>query len=268
MTESVRKPFLTSYWCALGILAVAFSGCGTTTQRSGIEQLLLSDAVDMAVEQLDMSVFNGKEVFLDVSYLPQNQKDKQDAVGANYVASSIRQQLAASGALLTTTRDEAEIIVEPRLGALGANGNELVYGIPRNNSLGVATSVLPNVPTIPVIPEIALARVDSNSGIAKVMVFAYDRVTRAPVWQSGVARAESTARNTWIFGAGPVQNGSVYKGTRFAGGVMLENKFSMQDKAPGVPYSEQFVFDSKPSPTERTANAESETAPLAPVETK
>lgn len=266
MSEPVRKPFLTSCWCAVGVLAAAFSGCGTTTQRSGIEQLLLSDAVDMAVEQLDMSVFNGKEVFLDISYLPQ--KDKQDPVGANYVASSIRQQLAASGALLTTSRDEAEIIVEPRLGALGANGNEIVYGIPRNNSLGVATSVLPNVPAIPVIPEIAFARIDSNSGIAKVMVFAYDRVTRTPVWQSGVARAESTARNTWVLGAGPVQNGTVYKGTRFAGGVMLENKFSMQDKAPGVPYSEQFVFDSKPSPTERTANAEDETAPLAPVETK
>jgi hypothetical protein len=249
-------------------LTLAFCGCGTTTQRTGIEQLLLSDAVDMAVEQLDMSVFNGKQVFLDTSYLPQPHKDRPETVGTNYLASSIRQRLASSGALLTPNREDAEIIVEPRVGALGANGHEVVYGIPRNNALGVATSVLPNVPTIPVIPEIALARVDSNSGIAKVMLFAYDRETRLPVWQSGIARAESTSRNTWVFGAGPVQNGTVYKGTRFAGGVMLKDNFAIQDKAPGIPYGEQFVFESQAKATERTANSESEATPLTPIQTK
>ena len=56
-----------------------------------------------------------------------------------------------------------------------------------------------------------------KSAAAKVSVFAYDRETREPLWQSGIAQAGSSARDTWILGIGPIQYGTIYNGTRFAG---------------------------------------------------
>jgi len=55
-------------------------------------------------------------------------------------------------------------------------------------------------------------------GAAKVAVFAYKRTTHEPYWQSGIARSSSTSRDTWFLGIGPWQAGTIYEGTRFAGG--------------------------------------------------
>ena len=54
-------------------------------------------------------------------------------------------------------------------------------------------------------------------GAAKIAVFAYHRETRQPVWQSGIARASSSAKDTWLLGAGPFQSGTIHKQPKFAG---------------------------------------------------
>lgn len=217
-----------------------------------MEQILLSDAVDMAVAQLDFTVISGQPVFLDTSYL---QSIKGDTfVNAPYITSALRQQLTAAGCQLQDNRDAATIIVEPRVGALGSNGHEIIYGIPRNNFLNAASTLVPNAPSVPAIPEISMARVDAYSGVAKVMVFAYDRVTREPIWQSGVARAESTSRNSWVLGAGPFQRGTVHDGTRFAGSGLKTKQFAYHDPAPGVEYAKPFVF-TPPVSDDRTAHS-------------
>jgi len=201
-------------YLALLVFAVC-CGCGTTTQRAGTEQLLMSDAVDLAISQIDFGPLAQQRIFLDSSFL-QSVKGV-GFVNAPYIISSLRQQLTAYGCLLQDNRDEADIIVEARVGALGTDGHEVIYGVPKNNLLSSASSVISNAPNIPAIPEISAARIDAQSGIAKMMVFAYDSDTREPIWQSGVARAESTSRNSWVLGAGPFQKGTVHDGTRFAG---------------------------------------------------
>ncbi len=214
---------ISRYWhcwlrksCVCGALAILLCiGCGTTTQRVGTEQLLMSDAVDLAVSQIDFAPLSGEKIFLDSSFL-QSVKGF-GFVNAPYIISSLRQQLTASGCLLQDKREEADVIVEARVGALGTDGHEVIYGVPKNNLLSSASSVISNVPNIPTIPELSAARTDAQCGIAKMMVFAYDRESRQPVWQSGVARAESTSRNSWVLGAGPFQRGTVHEGTRFAG---------------------------------------------------
>ena len=175
----------------------------------------MSDAVDLAVSQIDFAPLSGEKIFLDSSFL-QSVKGF-GFVNAPYIISSLRQQLTASGCLLQDKREEADVIVEARVGALGTDGHEVIYGVPKNNLLSSASSVISNVPNIPTIPELSAARTDAQCGIAKMMVFAYDRESRQPVWQSGVARAESTSRNSWVLGAGPFQRGTVHEGTRFAG---------------------------------------------------
>lgn len=195
-----------------GLLLVC--GCGTTTNRVGTEQLLISDAVDKAVDRIDFSPLQEVKVYLDSRYI--SSLSTNLFIDSNYVTSSLRQQLTAAGALIQEDREQAAVVVEPRVGALGADGHDVTYGVPQSGALSSAVSVVSGS-TIPTIPEISLGRTDAQSGVAKLVVFAYDRETREPVWQSGLAKAESTSSNTWILGAGPFQRGTIHEGVRFAG---------------------------------------------------
>ena len=56
--------------CALALCSIAFlAGCGSTTTRTATEQLLMSDAVDQAISQIDFQSLRGQKVFLDTLYL-------------------------------------------------------------------------------------------------------------------------------------------------------------------------------------------------------
>jgi hypothetical protein len=227
------------------------SGCGTTTNRVGTEQLLISDAVDKAVDRIDFSALNGTKVYLDSRYISSLKTNL--FIDSNYVTSSLRQQLTASGALIQDDRKEAKLIVEPRVGALGADGHDVTYGVPQSGALSSAVSAVSGS-TIPVLPEISLGRTDAQAGVAKLVVFAYDRETREPVWQSGLAKAESTSSNTWILGAGPFQRGTIHEGVRFAGRKFdrapVQTQLSPQSDGMNIPddlhYDQAFLF--KPDP--------------------
>ena len=190
------------------------TGCGTTTKRVATEQLLVSNAIDEAVAQIDFSELAGARIYLDETYLKDDKK--AGIVNTNYVTSSLRQQLTAAGCQIFDSKKEVDIIVEPRIGAMGTDGQEVTYGIPKTGGLSAAATALSGSP-IGAIPEISFAQTNALSGIAKVVVFAYERETRRPVWQSGTAKAESNSSSTWVMGAGPFQKGTVYDSTRFAG---------------------------------------------------
>ena len=69
-----------------------------------------------------------------------------------------------------------------------------------------------------------------------MIVFAYDQKTKEPIWQSGVAKAESNSSHTWVLGAGPFQKGSIYEGNRFAGKMIgpkngFRGKTSLEGKS-------------------------------------
>ncbi len=138
-------------------------------------------------------------------------------MNADYIISSLRQQMVAASCLLEDEMDKADYICEVRVGALGTDSHDVVYGIPASAALSSAASLLPNSPPIPAIPEISVAKRMDELAAAKIAVFAYNRKTRMPVWQSGVTQARSTSKNTWLFGAGPFQSGTIFDRTRFAG---------------------------------------------------
>ena len=219
-------------------------GCGTTNSRTATEQLLMSDAVDQVISQLNFAPLAGRTVFLDPTYIVPVKTS--GFVNAPYVISSLRQQLTAAGCLLQEVKDNAEIIVEPRLGTLGTDGHELTFGIPASSALSSAASVVTNAPGIPIIPEISLARSDSQSGAAKVSVFAYYRESRQPIWQSGTLVAQSTAKDTWFLGAGPLQTGTIHDGVRFAGsriGFGFAKKSKPKERSlPTFEYNDEIVF--------------------------
>jgi hypothetical protein len=179
-------------------------GCGTTrtsdTNRTATEQLLISDAIDRAVSELHLSSLAGQRVFLDDRYLA-------DVVDRNYLVSSLRQQLLAYGCVLKTDSNEADYIVEARAGAVGTNRHDLLFGIPSTN----LPQILPFQGVPAAIPEVPLAKRRDQRGLVKLAVFAYHRESGQPVWQSGIAQAESSLNDVWLLGAGPFEHGSLTK---------------------------------------------------------
>lgn len=200
------------------LLVAAIGGCGATKSYTATDQLLMSDAVDATVAKLDFSPLASKKVYLDSTYI-KTQKGPL-LIDADYVISSLRQQMVGAGVHMVESRDEAELVAEARLGALGLDGHNVIFGIPASNGLSAASAAITSVPVIPAIPEISFARHEAKSGAAKVAVFAYDRVTREPYWQSGIAKSASNANDTWLLGIGPWQKGTIYDRTRFAGSVV------------------------------------------------
>lgn len=211
-----RRPLGVGLGFALGLLT--WVGCGTTREYNATQQLVLSDAVDQSVSRIDFRPLSGRKVYLDTSYL--RQVKGEGFVNADYVISALRQQVVAAGCLIQDSAAESDVIIEARMGTLGADDHSVTFGIPENNSLAVATAVIPGAPKIPTIPEIALARREAREAAAKVACFAYDRESRAPIWQSGVDNAISTARDTWVFGVGPFQGGSIREQTKLAGSAL------------------------------------------------
>lgn len=189
-----------------GPLIVVISGCGTTrwsdSKRTATEQLLISDAVERAVMQLDMRPLAGQTVFLDTTIL-------DDVTDGKYLASALKHQLLASGCRLAAAQDTAEIVVEARAGVIGTDRNDLLFGIPATSVevAGNGTS----------IPEMAIFKRTDQRGVAEVNLFAYERASGRAVWQSGLARTNSNTRDRWVMGTGPFQDGDISERLEFAG---------------------------------------------------
>lgn len=187
----------------LATAALLGAGCGINKSRLATEQLVVSDAVDRAVATIDFSALSGQRVYFDTQYLDGVNMGPNGNV--KYVISSLRQQMMAYDLRLQEKADTADFIVEGRIGVLANDGYEVTYGIPGNAAAASATALLPTpVPVAaPGMPELSLGRRNHQAGTAKLGLFAYDRVTREPVWQAGVKRGASDMRDTWFMGLGP-----------------------------------------------------------------
>lgn len=193
----------------LPALAVALAagltgaGCGTTriteTSRSATEQLLISQAIDRSVNQMDFSVLAGKTVYFE-------EKRLKGVTDEGYLASSLRSKMLADGCLVIEERAKATYVVEARSGCVGTDKHSLLVGVPQMN----LPTIMPGQP--PAIPEIPLMKTTDQKGIAKVAVFAYNRESGRAVWQSGAQESASRSKDSWVFGAGPFYRGTVKRG--------------------------------------------------------
>lgn len=211
---------------------------------------MLSDAVDRSVAAIDFRALSGQTVYLDTQYL--EFVKGLGFVNADYVISSLRQQMVAARCLLQDKPEDAEYIVEARIGTLGADRHEVTYGVPANNLLSTAATLMPVAPPVPTIPEISIAKRNDQQAAAKIGVFAYNRGTRQPVWQSGLSLSRSNARDAWVAGAGPFQSGSIHKGTKFAGRTLgfsfLGGDSEAEEREPLVAYEKEMLFIQPPTP--------------------
>jgi len=232
---------------------LAFLGCGINKSRLATEQLVVSEAVDKAVAAIDFSALSGQKVYFDTQYLDGLQMGPNGNV--KYVVSSLRQQMMAYDLRLQEKPETADYVVEGRVGVLANDGYEVTYGIPGNAAAASATALLASpVPVAgPTMPELSLGRRNHQAGSAKVGLFAYDRVTREPVWQAGVKRGASDVRDTWFMGLGPYQ-------TRTKKNQRGSRTMNSRDGEPSdslSAYSNSITFERAVRP----ANTEPQTAP-------
>jgi hypothetical protein len=226
------------------------------TMRTGTEELLLSNAVDRAINEMNFKSLAGKDVYFDNQYM-------HGVVDEGYVVSSLRQHLLASGCVLKANREEATYIVEARVGALGTNRHDVLIGVPSVNLPNMG--LVPGVPSS--IPEIPFAKSTQQKGVAKLAVFAYNQHTGQPVWQSGAFPVMATARDTWVLGTGPFQRGSIYEGTRFAGSRILlpfqRDKPEPPSLSAEIPVTAEAVFFEPPIYAQQSSPALGQTgAPM------
>ncbi len=201
----------------LGLLvlwSIVSAGCGTTrftnTARSATEQLLISDAIDRAVDQIDVSPLAGYSVYIDTKPLAR-------MTDATYLSSTLRQKLLANGCILKEKASDATLVVEARAGAIGTDNNNLVYGIPAVNVPTGLLAASGGMAPVPSIPEVPFIKKTKQRGVVKLALFAYDSKTSRAFWQSGASPVLSKTTDLWIFGAGPFQWGSIYDEAQFAG---------------------------------------------------
>lgn len=183
---------------ALGTLA---TGCGSVktsgTARTGTEQLLLTNAWDDALRKVDFRPLTGVPVYLDTQHI--------NAVDQGWVISSIRQQMLAQGVLLRAKPEQAQWVVEARIGAYGTDEYNWMIGVPQ-------TTIPPTITGVPngTIPELPLVKKNDQHAIAKLAMFAYDRTSGQIIWRSGTMLAHSSAKDIYVGGVGPIQSGTIW----------------------------------------------------------
>lgn len=216
----------------LALSAAALAGCGTVkttgTARSGTEQLLLTNAWDSALQKVDFRPLAGVPVFLDTSNVT--------AVDQGWVVSSMRQAMLTQGVLLRPKAEQAQWVVEARVGAYGTDEYNLLVGIQQ-------TTIPQTITGMPAgtIPEIPLIKKSRQQGLAKLALFAYDRATGQLVWNSGTMLAVASAKDVHVLGIGPIQSGSIRGRTEFEG-IRLPIPSELATRDP-------YAANSRPKPT-------------------
>ncbi len=132
--------------------------------RTATEQLLFSTAAERVCDKLALQIPENSKVFVDASYV--------EGIDSNYLVAALRDRILRAGGLLVATRDDADLVFEPRVGA---------YSLDRKRSL----IGLPSIP-IPIplagdltIPELALYKRDRQQGVVKLALTTYDARTGA-----------------------------------------------------------------------------------------
>ncbi len=176
------------------ILFLMSSGCSSTsssnTARTGTEQLLISTAIDEALNKIEFDSFEGQKVHVKHDFL--------ECVDKNYVVSSVRHHVFRVGAQIVEKPEDADVVVELRSGSVGTDTNDSFIGMPEITLPGMLT-----------LPEVRLLTKSNQVGTAKIGLIAYDPKTNQALGIGGTTFAQADRNDLFILGIGPYQNGSL-----------------------------------------------------------
>lgn len=134
--------------------------------RTATEQLLFSVAAERAAEQLALNIPDDTKVFVDAAYV--------EGTDSKYLLSTIRDRVLRRGGALVDDKANAELVIEPRLGAISVDRKVMRVGTPDFEIPIPMTGGFP-------FPEITLFKRDRQQGVIKIALTSYDPKTGALV---------------------------------------------------------------------------------------
>lgn len=145
----------------LALLALA--SCATHVEsnpaRTAREELLISTAADRAADRLKLGVKPGTKVFVDPANF--------DGTDIKYALGAVRASFLKQGVALVSDKKDAEMVVEPRAGALSIDQDSYLVGIPAISiPIPLTSGSLP-------LPELAIYKKAEQRGVAKFAATAF-----------------------------------------------------------------------------------------------
>ena len=172
------------------VVAVFFAGCTdpsiTNTGRNAVQEMLLANAVERGLDQMDFRPLADKKVVLDYVYLaPQTYKE--------YFQACAETCLYTSGATIVNKAEEADYIVRLYVGTLATENTSWNIGTPElpvpipDTSLNIA------------IPQLSLIKRITRNGVARFSALVLDAKTRKPFLVYREINAMSQYNNWIVF---------------------------------------------------------------------
>lgn len=179
----------------LGLMALSLAGCAnartSNTARTATEQLLISNAVDQALDKIDFRAFRGHTVYLDDRFV--------DCTDKQYVIASVRHRILHQGAIIVPKPEDAEVLVEMRTGVVGTDIAESFLGVPEVTVPGMLT-----------LPEVRVLTRQVQTGTAKLGIVAVDAKTKQVLGEGGMTLAQSDDNSWFVAGVGPFKTGTIH----------------------------------------------------------
>jgi hypothetical protein len=192
MHRVMRDRRTRSFSAALAVMALV--GCTsistTNTPRTSTEQLLISNAIDGALDKINFTPFAGTNVYLEEKYV--------EGVDSKYLIASVRHRVLHAGARLVSKPDEADVVLELRNGGIGTASQDSYVGTPQIGIPGMVS-----------LPEVKLLERKRQQGAAKIGLVAYDSRTGEILGEGGITLSHSDDSNWYLAGVGPWRTGSI-----------------------------------------------------------
>lgn len=193
---------------ALGLI-FCLAACSTVRvtdpPRTADEQFLHSVAVSRAISSLSFVPLRDKRVFVDTQFIYSEFFPSAEQI---FLVGELRNRMLIEGAAIAEARDQADVILEIRSGALGINREELLIGFP-GIPLPVGTISSGSVEVPLLIPELIIVKRRRQSGYASVSITAFFADTGELVATSGPSVARTDRVDYWFLGLGPKTSGDI-----------------------------------------------------------
>jgi hypothetical protein len=191
-------------FCAVGCATIRV----TDPPRTADEEFLLTQAATQSVGKLSLDALRGRAVWVVSEYAfsttqPFDQSFLTNQVRSPtfenaYLIGELRARLLQVGARLAPSREQSDVVLELRTGALSINRVDFLLGVPALALGGATNATLQNLAVS--TPDLAIYKSTRQDGFSSVAAVAYWRNTGEVLVNSGPFVGHTHRYDYFIFG--------------------------------------------------------------------
>ncbi|NQU45335.1 hypothetical protein HQ520_18800 [bacterium] len=173
---------------ALVLLFAVLGLCGclskrtTTTERTAVEQALLSQAAEQTLAGFNFEALAGKSFYLV--------EDDVDGYDTEYILTSLKHRLLQFDLVEAAQEPDADVLLYPRLANAAIDDSDASLGIPE------LPLIIPGAGGL-TIPELSLYKKETQRGRNRMGVYGVDRETGTLVFETPLVSKE-TYYKRWV----------------------------------------------------------------------